>query len=264
MESRILVIVIQIPGSDRSNKLLQQLSLSSGFETVIFPAVMYKREMKDFSPNFKKHKLLYGRELSDGEIGCTISHCSIYKQYSASKDIIVILEDDARIPDIAEFEELVSDFQNEHSHENAILSLLPWMGERKMPRESIKIRQLLGRTPLTVGYVITQQAMKELLASNFDFGYLPDWPPSRSSFYVTCRGVISHGDSATFSLIDRSGRRKTQRYLGLLHIFLITYFRSYKSFASFREYCQAAVFPSFTWRIDRFQLLLRKLVERYF
>lgn len=258
MKSRILVIVIQVPNSNRSNPLINALILSENFEVNIFSAIMYRREMSEYKPNFEKHKLLYGRELSNGEVGCTISHWSVYQRYKSNYGTVVVLEDDARIPNMEEFEQVVFDFQNRYGKDNAVLSLLPWKGEKRRPHESRKLRRLIGHSPLTVGYVITRPAMKELLFSNSDFSYLPDWPPSATKFYITFGGVIDHGDSATFSVIDRNGRIKTRRYLGILHFLLITYLRSPRTFRSFGEYWQSAIFPSFSWRIDKFTMFVRR------
>jgi GR25 family glycosyltransferase involved in LPS biosynthesis len=46
--------------------------------------------------------------LSNGETGCTISHQLIQKKYSQMQEKpIVILEDDARIPDLIDFEVVI-------------------------------------------------------------------------------------------------------------------------------------------------------------
>jgi hypothetical protein len=255
--ARIPVVIIEIPGSDRSKKLIQQLSKSEILEVNTFEAIMFNPSMTNFAPNFAKQRLLYGRKLSDGEIGCAISHYLIQRDHSKKSQSIVVLEDDARIRNLNAFENTIRRFIESEHDSNSILSLLPWnlnqrIEEKKYLRHAF--HRILGRTPLTVGYVITPLAMKELSSANFDFSYLPDWPPTRTRFFTSVVGVVDHGDPETFSYIDNSGRQKTSRAEALRKFNPMTYFGHRTQFRSFEEYLRSTYLPSITWRMDRIHM----------
>jgi hypothetical protein len=218
---------------------------------------MYNRQMEFYKPNFRKQRALYSRELSNGEIGCSISHQKIQDQYKDSNESIIILEDDARINDIKLFETISSQFAEKYRDEDAVLSLLPWRDSKsKTSRElgAPKVNRLLGKSPLTVGYVITPKAMKSLSIANTDYAYLPDWPPTQTKFYVTKSGLIQHGDSSTVSLIDQTGRKKTARLVSLVKFSMLPYFLNSQEFSGITEYINFAIKPTLTWRIDKLRI----------
>lgn len=261
-DKRIPLIVICIPGSDRKVPLLEKLRGSTIFRVEESSAVMYRRAEPLIHPNFLKQRTLYGRELSDGEIGCAISHQTIWALYSKRHEPIVILEDDARIQDMDKFQSLVVEFLKSYGKENAVLSLLPWKQEPRLqnfrPRlDRLPIVKLLGRTPLTVGYVITESAMSVMATANRDFAYLPDWPPTNTKFFTSIVGVISHGDHATYSLIDRTGPRVNEKRYKFYQLSLLPYLCNKRQFSSFLEFCMASWIPSITWRIDQIRVQMK-------
>jgi len=254
--SNLNVIVISVPNSNRLNPLKAQLYLSNKFRVYIQAAEMFDKHASEFSPNYSKQKQIYGRHLSEGEIGCTISHWTIYKNFRFSDAPCVILEDDARIPNITNFESLIEKFIRHNSSKNAVLSLLPWRQEMAHDKFRPKINRLVGRTPLTVGYVITPRAMQELYLVNKDYAYLPDWPPSSTVFYTSVTGVISHGDDETFSLIDVRGRFEVARNSLLYRLRLRCNLRPLQHFENFTEYLRALFLPGITWRLDVIRMKL--------
>jgi hypothetical protein len=256
LDKMIKVVVLCVPNSERSIPLENVLTNSGRFEIIKFSAVMYERKMTQYTPNFDKQKVLYGRILSNGEIGCTISHQLIQKKYMIQERPVVVLEDDARIPSLNNFEKLIEEFVDKHGDENAVLSLLPWNSQvvDNVSEADPSITRLAGNPPLTVGYIITPKAMAAVSAVNSDYSYLPDWPPTETSFYVTKKGVINHGDHATISLIDKTGRIKTGKLSKALRFTFIPYLLNRKFFSNFAEYFSFAIKPSFTWRVDRLKI----------
>lgn len=252
----IKVVILRVPNSSRALPLENALNASDKFDIVEFEAVMYDKSMVQFSPNFEKQMVLYRRFLSNGETGCTISHQLIQKAYSIQGEPIVILEDDARIPDLVNFEVLIRKFIVEHGKGDAVLSLLPWKSAYVTagPGTDLTIIPLIGNSPLTVGYVITPRAMATINELNSDFSYLPDWPPTETKFYITSRGVINHGDDKTISLIDQTGRVKSGKVHKLLMFTCVPYIMNRKRFLNFNEYFKFAIKPSFTWRIDNWRI----------
>ena len=252
----IKVVILRVPNSARVLPLEDALTASDKFSIVQFEAVMYDKSMAQFSPNFEKQKVLYRRFLSNGETGCTISHQLIQKEYANQGKPIVILEDDARIPDLVNFEVLIHNFIGEHGKEDAVLSLLPWKSAfvTAGPGTDLTITPLIGNSPLTVGYVITPKAMASINQLNSDFSYLPDWPPTETKFYITSGGVINHGDDKTISLIDQTGRVKSGKAHKLLMLTCVPFIMNRKMFLNFTEYFRFAIKPSFTWRIDNWRI----------
>ena len=230
LRETIKVVILRVPNSARVLPLEKALKVSDKFDFVQFEAVMYDKSMTQFTPNFRKQKVLYRRFLSNGETGCTISHQVIQKEYSIQGKPVVILED-------------------------AVLSLLPWKSAfvKTDLAADLSIIPLIGKSPLTVGYVITPKAMVSISTINSDFSYLPDWPPTETNFYVTSKGVINHGDDQTVSLIDQTGRVKTGKAHKMLMLTCVPYLMNKKMFLNFTEYFRFAIMPTFTWRIDNWR-----------
>ena len=253
----IPLVIITVPNSTRIEPLLKQLNSSSLFDVIQFPAVMYDGSDHNFSPNYKKQKAIYARNLSNGEIGSAISHQVVQKTYMSIDSPCVVLEDDARIPNLEIFELVVASYLEKHSNDKSILSLVPWKHENKSTQNlnlAPEIIGLSGSTPTTVAYVITPKSMKEMSDSNSDFSFLPDWPPSSVKFYTTIHGVVTHGDSSTTSLIDFIGRKKTKRSQNLLKLTFLPFIVNRSLFTNFAEYYNICIKPSFTWRIDSFRI----------
>ena len=253
----IPLVIITVPNSARIEPLLKQLNLSSLFDVIQFPAVMYDGSDHKFSPNYKKQKIIYARKLSNGEVGCAISHQLVQKAYMSIDSPCVVLEDDARIPNLEIFELVVTSFLKKHSNDKSILSLVPWKHESRSPQNldlAPDIIGLSGSTPTTVAYVITPKSMKEMSDSNSDFSFLPDWPPNSAKFYTTIHGVVTHGDSNTSSLIDSVGRKKTNRSQNLLKLTFLPYIVNRSLFTNISEYYKICIKPSFTWRIDSLKI----------
>ena len=255
LRETIKVVILRVPNSARVLPLEKALKVSDKFDFVQFEAVMYDKSMTQFTPNFRKQKVLYRRFLSNGETGCTISHQVIQKEYSIQGKPVVILEDDARIPDLVAFEMVIQEFMDVYGKEDAVLSLLPWKSAfvKTDLAADLSIIPLIGKSPLTVGYVITPKAMVSISTINSDFSYLPDWPPTETNFYVTSKGVINHGDDQTVSLIDQTGRVKTGKAHKMLMLTCVPYLMNKKMFLNFTEYFRFAIMPTFTWRIDNWR-----------
>ena len=253
----IPLIIITVPNSSRIEPLLKQLNSSSLFNIIQFPAVMFDGSDHKFSPNYKKQKIIYARNLSNGEIGSAISHQMVQKTYMSMNVPCVVLEDDARIPNLENFESVVTSYIEKHSNDKSILSLVPWKPKDKSTQNLDSVPEVIGlsgSTPTTVAYVITPTSMRELSDSNSDFSFLPDWPPNTIKFYTTIHGVVNHGDSNTTSLIDSIGRKKTKRSKNLLKLTFLPFIANRSSFVNIWDYYNICIKPSITWRIDSFKI----------
>ena len=261
---RIPLFIIKIPNNPRSDKLIQTLSTSKVFDLKIFPAVMYEPSMAEYEINYEFQIALYGKKLSNGEIGCTISHRETQSMLANSIAGGVILEDDARIPNLEKFEAAVTAFLISEVSNASVLSLLPWDHKvREIDANSLghNYYKLIGQTPLNVGYALTKKAALDLSTSNLQCAYLPDWPPNNSHFFTTIGGSIIHGDNETSSILDLYGRNKLPRRYGLQKFLVYPYIRNREYFSSIFEYLKIMILPSITWRIDnsRFTMKLKKV-----
>jgi hypothetical protein len=259
------VFIIRTPGSDRAIPLLDVLNKSKILRTQIIDATMYSRQSHKDEIDWRGQLAVYGSELPDGLIGCAMSHQNAFERVVDLGKGAIILEDDARIPSLEEFESLATHFLLDHSSGRYVLSLLPWNHKDGCLEKSVSnegLFTLRGNTPLTVGYVLTLDAAKELSASNPKFKYAPDWPPSSVVYLSSLVGVINHGDQQSGSVIQHLRReRGLNRLRKLLRILFLDFWRFRREFQSPSEYLRLKIGPSLTWRLDdkRAKRALRKL-----
>jgi hypothetical protein len=259
------VIIICTPGSDRGKPLLDVLSKSKILRTQRLDAFMYSRRTFADEIDWRGQRAIYGSELPDGLIGCAMSHQNALTRVVELGRGAIILEDDARIPNLKSFENLALHFFLVYSRGRYVLSLLPWDHEKNC-LDNFDVTQelfpLIGNTPLTVGYVLTLAAAKELSVSNPHFKFAPDWPPSSVKYLSSLAGVINHGDQQSGSVIQHLSRdRGFSRLRRFLNIMFLDFWRYRREFSSLSEYFRLKVKPSFTWRLDdiRAKRALRKL-----
>ncbi len=251
------VIVISTPGSSRIDPLLEALNKVKYVEVHIVEATMYLAQNDKRDIDRIGQKAVYGHELPDGAIGCAISHQVAYQLVTKLGKGAVILEDDARIPNLENFETIVRFFFSRSPSGPAILSLLPWnhkepcSGKATSPNRFFR---LIGKPPLTVGYALTLDAAVVLSQANPRLKYTADWPPSPTTYFSTIGGVISHGDLQSGSTIQHVNRDlEMSRLKRLIASMFIDYWRYRKEFNSPTEYLCLKIAPSFTWRIDDFR-----------
>lgn len=265
-ESRIPLILIEIPGLDRSKPLIEILTKTKIFDLIIFPAVMFKSGDINWKVDHKYLKTSYGRKITDGEIGAAISHKEAQKILALSEIGGVILEDDARIEDLELFEDLVKRFIRNIPHSKSVLSLLPWVHLNVYNLESKKrkrnIYKLLGSTPLSVGYVISKAAASELAAANELVRYLPDWPENNVNFFTSIEGVICHGDINSKSVIGDGSRVKVSKIKKILIYSGFAYLRNYKLFGTPWNYIRMIYRPYVFWKLDNYVFSRKSLYLR--
>ncbi len=251
------VIIISTPGSSRIDPLLEVLNKVKYIEVHIVEATMYNSKNDKRAINRRGQRAVYGHELPDGLIGCAISHQNAYQLVAALGNSAIILEDDARIPSLENFEMMVSHFFSSHSKGSNVLSLLPWKHKEPCSGKTFTLNRLLrlvGRTPLTVGYAITLEAAIELSQANPNLKYAPDWPPSCVTYFSSVIGVISHGDLKSGSTIQHVRREAGKsRLKRLINAVFVDFWRYRGEFSSPKEYFILKIKPSLTWRIDDFR-----------
>jgi hypothetical protein len=152
----------------------------------------------------------YGRELTQNERACSISHSQARKIIAASKHGGLVLEDDARITNLANLETTVSEFLSKSNPSNRALGLLHYVeinSSRDLKIRKPRIHRLLAEVPLAVATVLTPDAAESLIKSATESSQVADWPHSRCKFYVTSDGPVLHGDANTHSVIGETSER---------------------------------------------------------
>lgn len=126
--------------------------------------------------NRSRARRKFGRELTDGEIACALSHRQLYKSILArGLPGGIILEDDAIVG------ETFANFVKEAHYLNANLMLLDHaqarvidLGLEIMP--GTKMRRLALPAYLTTGYTLSAEAAQLLCDASSPISHTADWP----------------------------------------------------------------------------------------
>lgn len=257
------VYILKTPGNSRADVLIQKLSTDYRVSLRIIDSVMIGNDT-DIQVNridleSVPFKVLEGRNLSFGEIGCAHTHNLARRKISESNFGGVVLEDDARIEDVDKFIEIAIKFLAEYKSTTSILTLTSFWGEKEsrqfaQSKISVPWIKLIGHAPLAVAYVATPMAAAEVLAKNNPIKFVADWPLNSSVFYTLKRPTVRHGDESTTSLIDktntkfrRSAPLSKKISLFSFHLYLTTGRKNVK----FREYLAWVYFRRIKWVFDK-------------
>ena len=195
-----------------------------GIDVVILDATMGRDLNEPSLPSRSFEMNAYGRNLTQNERACAISHSRARQLIAETENGGAILEDDARILDCEKFQHATLSFLESQQSKASVLSLLAYLTEALGRTEKcVKsgTRKLLAESPLAVAAVITPKAATELVRSAMIESQTADWPSSPCKFYILESGVVSHGDEQTQSIIgatiDRVNR-KTNPFKSILSL----------------------------------------------
>lgn len=217
MKKNVKIFVVSLKSqSDRRLFLKEQFEkyrLSFDFFDAINPSE--DPSMLDYF-NLAKSEDVNGRKLSNGEIGCSLSHYFIYKEVARGcEDYAMIIEDDALI------NEHINDFLN-----NIINVKQKWdiiiLGYSKISKKyyykinkfnpigniiytdaNVKIGKVIKESTCgTVGYLITKEGAKKMLSLNLGGNILADnWPYFKKNGNLEifhCRPFLVYEDFENF------------------------------------------------------------------
>ena len=207
---RIPAVIIQTPNSKRFEPLLESLRGSQILEPILLPAVMGKSLPRAADSVAHEEVARFGRELTQNERACAISHSKARTIIAASKHGGLVFEDDARITHLANLEATVSNFLSKAYPSIRALGLLHYGKTSTSPDlvfNEPKFHRLLAEAPLAVATVLTPGAAESLLESATKTSQIADWPHSRCKFYITSVGLVLHGDADTGSVIGETSAR---------------------------------------------------------
>lgn len=185
--SNIKIVVLSLTDSPRRNTLSNRLK-NLNYE--IFNAYSPNGYVDECVFNEELAFINYGRKLSLGEIGCSVSHKNIIKSFINESDSewLIVLEDDF-LPENC-FEGFVVNIAEEKINNSTILLL----GHSKTEKKTLFLQRL--KQPLlepyeiggvkfgknnkinlcgTVGYAINKSAARTIAECNFNFWLADDW-----------------------------------------------------------------------------------------
>lgn len=242
---RIPAVIIQTPNSERFLPLFEAVGRSRLFEPILLSATMGYSLTSPDERFIQQEVLKYGRELTQNERACSISHSKAREVIAQSKCGGIIFEDDARILDLEHLEHATSVFLEKYSKLSYALGLLTYKENSIEPNACnypLKFRRLFTEIPLAVATVLTPLAASKLFDSATDSSQTADWPKSDCHFFILSRGCVRHGDTSSGSVIGETAKRVAgsplhpfsllglsfnfHRLLQKLDTYLISYYQS--------------------------------------
>jgi hypothetical protein len=220
---QIPLVIIASPKQDRSAPLQNSLKASSIFKVVKLDATMGAELGAPKSLAVTQELIRFGRTLTQNERACAISHSQARTLIKKSSIGGVVLEDDARILDLGEFEKIVCAFLGSQPPQKKVLSLIRYHAkndQRPSRKKTNRLFRLPGSCPLAVAYALTPKAAEELNYQSSKTSSVSDWPDSSCIYYFPRIGLVRHGDEQTNSIIGQVEIR-TSQFLNLIYkIFL--------------------------------------------
>ncbi len=262
---RLLVVVIETPGTTRSQPILNAIEGDSRFRLIHLEACMLSsineariNDIKFDSANFS---FFQARTMSPQEIGCAVSHNWARKLISDSEFGGVILEDDARIVNVSRFYFEAHSFLESELGRASVLSLNQFRSSADYGFQRIGYQKLFGKPELAVAYALTPLAASMLEESNNPVVTVSDWPQSGVQYFSMFDETVLHGDDETISTIDVSGtlkRNGLNMWKTLFRVSFIGYFFKKPQSVSFKLYLNEIYISRITWRLD---VLNRRLLR---
>lgn len=233
---------------------IRSLSLTNAIATCPLPITRLNAITSDaeFQTRYDpyKAKIVYGRELTRGEIACAQMHLNAYSILaSTNAQWLLVLEDDAIIR--ATWDQILTlvelNVKAIPSHKPSIISLYSttFVDDNDMPGSSL-IRLKVPPSH-TVGYWINKAASTYALAHANETFTSADWPPWAVNFDFFRQNsmlMIDHPPGTTIANRERMARwSKSRRLAHLSPWFLLSRFRP-QIFKTRRELFQVVTTPT--------------------
>ena len=239
------LFVISSPNRDIED-LCNKLRKIAILNVYVVPGVFLESEsrLKENVYDAKRTKLLNGRELTLGEIGCAMAHNECRRRAHLSKNLSIVLEDDVGISNLLILEQFLR-IANEtiKKDDNVVINMagqLKREGDSLLPKiKQFKWRRTIGTTPLAAAYLVTPKSAEILLAKNTPITTVADWPPTRLKFKKSNNALFIHQEKQTNSLIsDKKGNeRRGFSQIDVLNIYLgIYYLRNKNLFSGVEDF----------------------------
>jgi glycosyl transferase, family 25 len=223
----INIYVISLPGSPRRG-VFEEILKDTGLDYRIFAAVDGKsvsRPMRSAVYDRETNARVFKRPLSDGEIGCYLSHLAIWREVAASGQPALILEDDFALPSDA-----TARFLRDLPATLAARSLIKLSSAERQKFTAGALLELHGHkirgyrivSPHTTGYIIGPVAAARMVQARSHFFRPVDidikhvWEHQVPVYGVDPPLVIERPGAVSTMDAERSATKNAAGYLRLL------------------------------------------------
>jgi hypothetical protein len=259
------VLIVGDKDGHRIKPLLKMFSNDNRFDIEFWEPVYLKsfgdEQFKKSGFNVNKSTSYMSRKLALNEIGCTLAHNRAREYLAANSCGGVILEDDARIPNLDYF------------YNSAILflktieipALLNFATERVIEdfdstfSDIPKLRKQICYTPLNVGYVLNRSGAEMLSKTKYRLCMTGDWPYSKINKYVLANPAVAHGDLRNISTIDpenllgRTTKSWKKSWPNRIRLFSFYWYLIHRhNFDGIGEYFTVMLVPRILYQLNRF------------
>ncbi len=196
------------------------------------------------------------RKLSLAEIGCVLAHNEA-RNFLATKEYGgVILEDDARIPNLDYFFDSATLFLDTIK----IPSILNFAKIRKLENfdtvfpDIPVIQKENAYPPSAIAYVLNKPGAEILSKTKYRLCSVPDWPYANIKKFSLSNPAVAHGDAETFSTIDPENllNRGVHSWKNRILLFsFYYYFKNRKIFGGLSEYIKVMLVHRFFYQFNK-------------
>jgi hypothetical protein len=266
------VLIVGDKYGQRIKPLLSIFSNDNRFDIEFWEPVYLKsffdEQLVKSGFNVNKSTSYMSRRLSLNEIGCALAHIRA-REYLATLEFGgVILEDDARIPNLDYFFRSATLFLDTIKTPSVLnfssIRTLEDFGDF-LP-EWPTLQKQISHSPLNVGYVLNKPGAIMLSTTKYRQFMMNDWPYSNINKYVLTNPAVAHGDAANLSTIDpenrlnrstRSWRRSWPNRMRLFSFYW--YLRHRSNFTSLKEYIVVMLIPRILYQFHSFSPRFRRI-----
>ena len=265
------VLIIGNKNGQRIQPLLNVFSNDGRFDLEFWEPVYLKsfndERLIESGFNVNKSTAYTSRELTLEEIGCCLAHNRARKELASNESGGVILEDDARIPNLDYFYSSATLFLDSIK----IPAVLNFASRRIVEdfRNSFmdvpSLRKQSFHSPGNVGYVLNKLGAEMLSNSDYRLYMMCDWPFSKVNKYVLTFPAVAHGDAENISTIDpanligRDANSWRKSWPNRIKLFSFYWYMRHRSkFTNLHEYINVMLVPRIFYQLNRLSLRFRK------
>jgi glycosyl transferase family 25 len=232
IQKNIQTFIISLPKDKKRREYLgsqlQKLDIPFSIANAVHGASLSAEEL-EASYDREKAVRLFNRELSKGEIGCALSHVSIYKKMVAENiPYALILEDDASILD-DDLSATLSRLAQAYTHQTPVAVLLNHVprydGNKKTELDGGHCIYDAYRGVCAHGYFITQAAAEVLAKNLYPVYVVADKWEYFQERYIQVKALVPYSIGLTSaslsSSIDAMGVRAKKMVSGRNYMYYI-------------------------------------------
>jgi hypothetical protein len=263
-ENMLKVLIVGDKEGQRIQPLLKMFLNDERFDVENWDSVYLKSfsdiQLIDSGFSVEKSIAYTLRELTLGEIGCSLAHNRAREYLAANELGGVILEDDARIPNLDYFFDSASLFLDTIK----IPAVMNFSSRNKLEvlsntlTDIPSIRKTIVHSPGNVGYVLNKSGAEMLSSTDYRLCMMCDWPYSKINKYALAISAVAHGDGQSKSLVDPENLMRRglfswkKNWPNRIKLFSFYWYIKHRhNFMSLKEYINVMLVPRIIYQIYR-------------